>query len=122
MAESPRAAALLGVNVERIIWTTFFLASALGGAAGVLYGMSLNNVELAMGSQVELKGLAVIILGGMGSIPGAVLGGFLLGLIEVGTAAFVSSELRDAAAFTVLFVMLLIRPEGLFGARTGRVG
>jgi branched-chain amino acid transport system permease protein len=122
VAENPRAAALLGINIDWIILGTFFLASALGGAAGVLYGMSLNNVELTMGAKVELKGLAVIILGGMGSIPGAVLGGFLIGLIEVTTAAFYASQLRDAAAFTVLFVMLLIRPGGLFGVRSGRVG
>lgn len=122
VAENPRVAALLGVNVDWVILGTFFLASALGGAAGVLYGMSLNNVEMVMGAKVELKGLAVIILGGMGSIPGAVLGGFLIGLIEVTTAAFYASQLRDAAAFTVLFVMLLLRPGGLFGVRSGRVG
>ncbi len=122
VAENPRAAALLGINIELVIIGTFFLASALGGTAGVLYGMSLNSVELGMGAKVELKGLAVIILGGMGSIPGAVLGGFLLGLIEATTAAFFATQLRDAAAFTLLFLMLLIRPGGLFGSRGGRVG
>jgi branched-chain amino acid transport system permease protein len=122
VAENPRAAALLGINIDLVIIGTFFLASALGGTAGVLYGMSLNSVELAMGAKVELKGLAVIILGGMGSIPGAVLGGFLLGLIEAGTAAFFAPQLRDAAAFTLLFLMLLVRPGGLFGTGGGRVG
>jgi branched-chain amino acid transport system permease protein len=122
VAENPRAAALLGINIDLVIIGTFFLASALGGTAGVLYGMSLNSVELAMGAKVELKGLAVIILGGMGSIPGAVLGGFLLGLIEAGTAAFFAPQLRDAAAFTLLFLMLLVRPGGLFGTSGGRVG
>jgi branched-chain amino acid transport system permease protein len=122
VAENPRTAALLGINIDLVIIGTFFLASALGGTAGVLYGMSLNSVELAMGAKVELKGLAVIILGGMGSIPGAVLGGFLLGLIEAGTAAFFAPQLRDAAAFTLLFLMLLVRPGGLFGAGSGRVG
>jgi branched-chain amino acid transport system permease protein len=115
VAENPKAAALLGVNIEWVISQTFFIASALGGAAGVLYGLSLNSIEPNMGGAVELKGLAIIILGGMGSIPGAVLAGFLVGIIEVLSIVIGRSELKDAFVFAVLFLMLLVRPQGLLG-------
>jgi branched-chain amino acid transport system permease protein len=122
VAENPRAAALLGVNIEMVIMQTFFVASALGGAAGILYGMSLNSIEPTMGNQVELKGLSIIILGGMGSIPGAVVAGFLIGLIEVLSVVFGRSDLKDAFVFAALFLVLLIRPQGIFGRKLGRTG
>jgi branched-chain amino acid transport system permease protein len=116
VAESERAAMLLGVNVNGIIAWTFFISSALGGAAGILYGLYFDALGLDMGRSIELKGLAVIILGGMGSIPGAILGGVAFGLSEVLTVAVTgTSNLRDAVAFTVLFAILLIRPSGLLG-------
>jgi branched-chain amino acid transport system permease protein len=122
IAENPRAAALLGVDIEKVIMQTFFIASALGGAAGVLYGLSLNSIEPTMGNQVELKGLAIIILGGMGSIPGAAIAGFLIGMVEVLSVAFGRSELRDAFVFAALFLVLLLRPQGIFGRALSRVG
>jgi branched-chain amino acid transport system permease protein len=122
VSENPRASALLGINIERVIAETFFIASALGGAAGVLYGMSLNSIEPTMGSQVELKGLAIIILGGMGSIPGAVLAGLLIGLIESLSVVFHVSQVKDALVFAALFLVLLFRPQGIFGRVAGRVG
>jgi branched-chain amino acid transport system permease protein len=122
VAENPRAAALLGVNIDGVIVKTFFIASALGGAAGILYGMNLNSIEPTMGNQIELKGLAIIILGGMGSIPGAVVAGFLIGLIEVLSVWLGRSELREALVFAALFLVLLIRPQGIFGLRLGRTG
>src|SRR6202011_5766412 len=82
VAQDRVAAALLGVNLEGTIAATFFIASGLGGAAGVPTGLEYNSVTLEMGAQIELKGLAVIILGGMGSVTGAVAGGFLLGAVE----------------------------------------
>jgi branched-chain amino acid transport system permease protein len=116
VAESERAAALLGVNVHGIIGFTFFISSALGGAAGILYGLYFDALAPDMGRAIELKGLAVIILGGMGSIPGAILGGLAFGLSEVLTVAISgTSNLRDAVAFSVLFAILLIRPSGLLG-------
>ncbi len=115
VAENPKAAALLGVNIERVIAQTFFIASALGGAAGVLYGLSLNNIEPNMGGSVELKGLSIIILGGMGSIPGAVIAGFLVGMIEVLSVAFGNSDLKDVFVFAALFLVLLVRPQGILG-------
>jgi branched-chain amino acid transport system permease protein len=121
VAESPLAARILGVDVDRVIAATFFLSSALGGAAGVLFGLAFNNISPDMGRSIELKGLAVIILGGMGSIPGAVLAGYALGLVEVFTVAHLGSSWRDAVAFGVLFVVLLVRPRGLLGQAATRV-
>src|SRR6266478_4569464 len=115
VAESPRAARILGVDVNRAIAVAFFLSSALGGAAGVLFGLAFNSISPDVGRSVELKGLAVIILGGMGSVPGAVVAGFLLGLIEVFTVANLGSSFRDAVSFAVLFLVLVARPRDLFG-------
>jgi branched-chain amino acid transport system permease protein len=120
VAENQRAAKLLGINVDGIIALSFFISSALGGVAGVLYGLEFANIAPEMGRSLELKGLAVIILGGMGSIPGAVIGGFLLGLTEVFTVQWISSTWRDAAAFTMMFLILLIRPRGLLGQKAVR--
>ena len=120
VAESQRTARLLGINVERVISQTFFISSALGGAAGILYGL-LFSFSPTVGNNLELKGLSVIILGGMGSIVGAVIGGFLLGLIEVATISMTdSSSYRDAVAFTLLFLILLARPQGLLGRKRAR--
>ena len=115
VAESPHAARILGVDVDRVIAAAFFLSSGLGAAAGVLFGLAFNNVAPDMGRAVELKGLAVIILGGMGSMPGAAVAGFALGLLEVFTVAQIGSSYRDAIAFGVLFLVLVLRPHGLLG-------
>ena len=121
VAESPRAARILGVNVDRTIALAFFISSALGGAAGVLFGLAFNSISPDVGRSVELKGLAVIILGGMGSVPGAVIAGFALGLIEVFTVAHIGSSFRDAVSFAVLFIVLIARPRGLLGRAAARV-
>jgi branched-chain amino acid transport system permease protein len=115
VAESPKAARVLGIDVDRIISASFFVSSALGAAAGVLFGLAFNNVAPDMGRSVELKGLAVIVLGGMGSMPGAALAGVALGLLEVFTVAWIGSSYRDAVAFGVLFLVLVLRPRGLLG-------
>jgi len=116
IGESERVTTLLGINVNGIIAFTFFVSSALGGAAGILFGLYFNNLTPDMGRSIELKGLAVIILGGMGSIPGAILGGLAFGLSEVLTVAITgTSNLRDVVAFAVLFAILLVRPSGLLG-------
>jgi branched-chain amino acid transport system permease protein len=121
IGENERAATLLGVNVNGVIAFTFFVSSALGGAAGILFGLYFNNLTPDMGRSIELKGLAVIILGGMGSIPGAILGGLAFGLSEVLTVAISgTSNLRDVVAFVVLFAILLIRPSGLLGRKKTR--
>jgi len=121
VAESDRTARLLGINVDGVIAFTFFISSALGGAAGILFGLYFDALSPDMGRSIELKGLAVIILGGMGSIPGAILGGVAFGLSEVLTVAVTgTSDLRDAVAFTVLFAILVLRPSGLLGRGRAR--
>jgi branched-chain amino acid transport system permease protein len=120
VAENERAARVLGVDVERVITVSFLISSALGAAAGVLYALSFNSVSPDLGRSVELKGLSIIVLGGMGSIPGAVLGGFVLGVTEVATVAHLGSSKRDAVAFIVLFLILLVRPRGLLGRKAVR--
>ena len=114
------AAALLGVDIERTIAATFFIASELGGAAGILNGLEYNSVSVDMAGSIELKGLAVIILGGMGSITGAVIGGFAIGAVETLAIAFGLSAWRDALTFGVMFLILVARPAGIFGARALR--
>lgn len=115
IAESPKAAYLLGINVEGLFLLTSFAAAALGGAAGVLVGLSFNAISPFMGQPMLHKGIAVIILGGMGDIRGALIGGLFLGFAEVLTVAYISSDFRDAVAFGLLFLILLVRPSGLFG-------
>jgi branched-chain amino acid transport system permease protein len=115
VAENPRAAYLLGINVERIFQVVSFGAGALGGAAGVLIGLSFNAISPYMGQPMLHKGIAVIILGGMGDIRGALLGGLFLGFAEVFSVAYWSSDFRDAISFGLLFLILLIKPSGLFG-------
>jgi branched-chain amino acid transport system permease protein len=120
VADDRVAAALLGIDLEGTIALTFFIASALGGAAGILIGLQYDSVSVQMGSRIELKGLAIIILGGMGSITGAVIGALILGSIETLSVAYISSSYRDAVAFAVMLLILVLRPRGLFGKRSLR--
>ena len=120
LAESPKAAALMGVDVEGLFRMTSVIAAALGGVAGVLIALYTNAVFPQMGQPMLHKGIAVVILGGMGDIRGALLGGFFLGFAEVLSVAYVGSTMRDAVAFGLLFVILLFRPEGLFGKSAQR--
>ena len=115
IAESPRAAYLLGINVEGLFFLTSFAAAALGGLAGVLIGLYSNAVFPLMGQPMLHKGIAVIILGGMGDIRGALIGGLFLGFAEVMSVAYIGSTMRDAVAFGLLFIVLLLRPQGMFG-------
>jgi branched-chain amino acid transport system permease protein len=115
VAENPRTAALLGIDIEGVFRIVSFTAAALGGGAGVLIGLSFNAIYPYMGQPLLLKGVAVIILGGMGDVRGAMAGGLFLGLAEVMSVAYLSSDYRDAIAFGLLFLILLIRPAGLFG-------
>lgn len=120
VADDRVAAAILGVDLERTIALTFFLASALGAAAGILIALQYGTVSLDMGSRIELKGLAIIVLGGMGSITGAVAGAFILGITETLSVALVSSSYRDAIAFALMFAILVAQPSGLFGKKALR--
>ena len=114
VAENASTASLLGINVDRFILYTFFLSGFLGGMAGSLVGTSFGIAGPYFGVTYGLKGLAVIVMGGVGSVPGAVLGGLVIGLAE----AFVPAEYsayKEAVAFAFLFAVLLVRPQGLLG-------
>jgi branched-chain amino acid transport system permease protein len=117
VAASRKAALLLGIDVNGVIVVTFLIAGALAGAAGILVALLTNVIAPGMGGQIELRGLAVVILGGMGNIEGAVLGGFVLGLVETFTIAYVpgGSDIKDAIAFLILFLILLVKPNGILG-------
>jgi branched-chain amino acid transport system permease protein len=115
VAFSGRIAGLFGVNVDRTYMIAFFISGALAGAAGMLYGLAFNSMTPFMGESVSLKGLTVIVLGGLGSIEGAVVGGFLVAGIEVFSVALGRSDFRDAFVFLLLFLILLVRPQGLLG-------
>lgn len=114
-SESLYTAGLVGINVNRIIFLSFAVASALGGVAGVLLGLNFNAISPLMGKMVGLKGLTIIILGGMGNITGAMVGGLFLGFVEVLSVGYLTSSYRDAVAFALMFLVLLIKPTGLFG-------
>jgi branched-chain amino acid transport system permease protein len=121
VAENPTTASLLGMPFDRVVTFTFFLSSALGGVAGVLVGMLLQgSVSPFMGNAYGLKGLAAIILGGMGDITGAVLGGLIMGIGEIMIVQYLNSSYRDGVAFGLLFLVLIIRPTGLLGQRRSR--
>jgi branched-chain amino acid transport system permease protein len=113
------AAALMGVPVDRVISGTFMLGSALAAAAGILVGLSNPKIDPLMGLLPGLKAFVAAVLGGIGSIPGAMVGGLLLGIVETFVSAYLSSTYRDAIAFVILIAILLYRPTGLFG--TGQV-
>lgn len=116
IAESPKAARLLGINVDGLFLLTSFVAAGLGGISGVLIGLYSNALFPLMGQPMLHKGIAVIILGGMGDIRGAMFAGLFLGFAEVLSVAYIGSDMRDAVAFGLLFLVLLVRPKGLFGS------
>lgn len=109
------AARLMGINVNTVISITFGVGSALAGAGGVLYGIAYPQIQPLMGVMPGLKAFVAAVLGGIGIIPGAMLGALIMGVVETFTSAYVSSTLRDAVAFGILIVVLLARPTGLLG-------
>ena len=115
VAENPDAAALMGVNGGFVTHLVSFMSGALGGAAGVLIGLNFNAIQPFMGENMMLRGFAVIIIGGLGDLRGALIAGLLLGIIEVLTAGYFSSAAKDLVAFALLVLTLWVRPVGLFG-------
>ena len=109
------AASLMGINVDKVVSYTFALGSALAAAAGVLVGVYYNSIDPLMGIMPGLKAFVAAVLGGIGILPGAMLGGVLLGVVEAMVSGFFSSTFRDAAAFAILIIILLFRPSGLLG-------
>jgi len=111
-------AQLMGINSDRIISITFCIGSALAAVAGVLVGIYYNSIDPLMGIMPGLKAFVAAVLGGIGILPGAVVGGIILGVVEALVSGFVSSTFRDAAAFAILILVLLVRPTGIFGKNT----
>jgi branched-chain amino acid transport system permease protein len=120
VSENPLIASLLGVNVRWIVIATFAIASMLAGIAGVLIGIAYHSIYPLMGIEIGLKGLAVIIIAGMGNIYGAMVCGILLGLVEIFSTAYLSSSYKDAFAFGFMVLVLIIKPSGLFGTMEKR--
>ncbi len=115
VSANPSVAAMLGVNTDRIIALTFVVGSSLAGVGSVLVGMKYPKIDPLMGMMIGLKAFVAAVLGGIGSIAGAVLGGLLMGLSEEMVVAYLSSTYRDALAFGLLILILLFRPAGLLG-------
>jgi branched-chain amino acid transport system permease protein len=115
VAYDKAAARLMGINADRIISTTFAIGAALAGAAGMLYAFAFTEVYFAMGILPGLKAFVAAVLGGIGSIPGAFVGALIMGQAEVMSAGYISTPMRDAIAFTILILVLLVRPKGIFG-------
>lgn len=111
------AAALMGININKVISLTFALGSALAATAGVLVGMLYPRLEPAMGIMPGLKSFVAAVLGGIGVIPGAMFGGIAMGLIETLSKVYISSGLSDAIAFSILIIILIVKPTGLFGKK-----
>ncbi|MFZ5427447.1 MAG: branched-chain amino acid ABC transporter permease [Thermodesulfobacteriota bacterium] len=115
LAQNATAAALMGINVNRVIAFTFALGSSLGGAAGILVAMYYNTLSATMGYNAGVKAFAAAVLGGIGSVPGAMLGGVVLGVAETLGAGYVSSQYRDGLGYAVMIAVILLRPSGLLG-------
>ncbi|HTQ36380.1 MAG TPA: branched-chain amino acid ABC transporter permease [Steroidobacteraceae bacterium] len=114
---NPVAASLVGVNNDRVISFTFALGSALAAAGGILYASNYPSIDPLMGTLPGMKAFVAAVLGGIGNIAGAAVGGLVLGLVETAVVALGGSTYRDAVAFAVLILILLLRPEGLLGRR-----
>lgn len=120
MAERPDAAGLMGIDTGRVAALVSLISGALAGAGGVLIGLNFDAIQPYMGQEMMLRGFVVVIVGGLGDIRGAVIAGVLLGVIEVLTAAYLGSGLKEAVAFLILVAVLWTRPQGLFGRAVAR--
>ena len=116
-AQNSNAARLMGINVNHIITFTFFIGTLLAAVAGTLVAMYVESVSVSLSSAISMKTFAAAVLGGVGSLPGAMVGGILLGLVETIIAGYISSGYRDAISFVILIVVLIFRPAGLFGRK-----
>lgn len=116
-SERPTTASLLGVNYRKVVLVTFTIASALAGAAGVLTGLVYSSISPFMSGPATLKGLVIMLMGGLGNLAGAVICGIFLGILEVFCVAYLSASYRDSLTFVMLILVLILRPEGLFGMR-----
>lgn len=118
IAQDPDTASLMGINVNRIIVQVFILGASVGAISGILFSMYYGIVHYSMSYTLGLKAFAAAILGGIGNIPGALVGGLVIGLMESFTSGFISSVYRDAIAFSLIVILLILKPDGLLGTRT----
>jgi branched-chain amino acid transport system permease protein len=109
------AAAMMGIDVDKVIVRTFFIGSALAGAAGVLVGLVFGQINHFMGFNYGLKGFTAAVVGGIGSIPGAMFGGLFIGLAEAFASGYISNTFKDVIVFSILIAVMILRPSGLFG-------
>jgi branched-chain amino acid transport system permease protein len=117
VASDREAAEMLGINVDRTIALTFFIGSAIAGVAGVMSGLAFNQITNTIGFLAGLKAFTAAVVGGIGSIPGAMIGGIFIGLCESFSSSYISSQYSDLIVFGILIVTMLVRPVGLFGQR-----
>jgi branched-chain amino acid transport system permease protein len=117
ISQNTTAAKLMGINVNTVITITFFIGSAVAAISGALMGTYYQKIDTLMGAAVGLKSISAAVLGGMGSLPGAMIGGFVIGLSETLFAAYIGSGFRDAIAFVIMFGVLIVRPSGLLGRK-----
>jgi branched-chain amino acid transport system permease protein len=117
VAFNPEAAALMGVNTDVVVSFTFALGSALAAAAGILFAINYPSIDPLMGIMPGLKAFVAAVLGGIGNLPGAALGGMIIGITETLVSGYISSTYRDAIAFAVLILILLFKPSGLLGKK-----
>jgi branched-chain amino acid transport system permease protein len=115
VAENPEMANILGINSKLIVITTFFASGVLAGASGILFSISYFTVEPLIGFHVGIKAIAAMIVGGLGNIRGAILGGFFIGFLEIMSIQFLGSEFRDIILYALIFVTLVVLPPGLMG-------
>jgi branched-chain amino acid transport system permease protein len=118
--QNPRGARLVGIDIDRLALAIFGAGSGLAGLAGMLEGLYLGSVDPSMGEMFGLKAFVAVVVGGLGSVVGTILGAYLIGLLEALTAAYVSAGFRDVITFALLVVMLMVRPTGLLGRRVDR--
>jgi branched-chain amino acid transport system permease protein len=115
VAERPETAALMGINAAAVVGLVSFISGALAGTAGALIGLNYNAIQPYMGETMMLKGFAVIILGGLGDVRGALIAGLVVGMLETLTAGYIASSWKDAVGFILLVLTLWVRPSGLLG-------
>ena len=117
IAQNQDAAKLMGIDTNKVIELTFVISGVLACIAGTMVAMYYRSIETTMGSLIGTKIFAAAILGGVGILPGAMVGGILLGIVETMVSAYISTGYRDAISFTILIVVLLFMPNGMFGKK-----
>ncbi|HEX3349159.1 MAG TPA: branched-chain amino acid ABC transporter permease [Acetobacteraceae bacterium] len=114
-AQDPEAARMMGVEVDRVVMTAFFISSALAGASGMIFGLYYNLTKVDIGFAAGLRAFTAAVLGGIGNVPGAMVGGVLIGLIESGSSQMIGSAWADVVIFSILVLVLVFKPAGLMG-------